>query len=117
MDSAHGMRRSQRRHCSLPIELRREGSSYPLTSTASDLSPHGCYVSLTSALAVGTVVDVALWAGDTKLAFLGIVRSADATVGNGLDFTGMTDRLRARLQHYLDDIKAPAARADKFIRR
>lgn len=108
MDPARGAkRRSQRRHCSLPIELRRDGSSCPLRSTAMYLSPGGCYANLTPTLAVGTVMDLVLWASDTKLAFRGKVRSADR-VGNGIDFTGMTDEQRTRLQRYLDEIKAPA---------
>ena len=113
MDPARDKRHSQRHRCSLPIELRRYGSSYPLRGATSDLSPRGCYVSLSSALAVGTLVDVVLWVGDTKLAFRGTVRTADVNVGNGIDFTGITDEQRTRLQRYLDEIQArPAASSD-----
>ena len=108
MDSARGAtRRSQRRHCSLPIELRRDGSFNPLRSTAMYLSPSGCYANLTPTLAIGTVMDLVLWASDSKLAFRGKVRSADRA-GNGIDFAGMTDEQRTRLQRYLDEINAPA---------
>ena len=106
MDPAR-KRRSQRRRCSLPIELRRDGILSPRRTTAMYLSLSGCYANLTPSLAVGTVMDLVLWAGDTKLAFRGNVRSADR-VGNGIDFTGMTSEQRTCLQRYLDEIKAPA---------
>jgi hypothetical protein len=70
------------------------------------LSPGGCYANLATTLTVGTVMDLVLWAGDTKLAFRGTIRSVDR-MGNGIDFTGMTAEQRTRLQRYLDEIKAP----------
>ncbi len=99
-------RRFQRYNCPLPIELRRAGLSYPLRSTTSGLSVCGSYATLTSALAIGTVVDIVLWTGDTKLTFRGTVRTADAT-GNGIEFTGMKDEDRSCLQSYLDKTNPP----------
>jgi PilZ domain len=104
MNLAPNTRRFHRRPCSLPIELRRLWTPYPFRSTTVDLSAAGCYVNLTSILPVGTAVDVALWIGETKLAFRGTVRSADG-VGNGIDFTGMNDEQRSRLRHYVDGTK------------
>ena len=104
MNPACKKRRFHRCPHSLPIELRRDGSTYPFRSTATGLNAGGCYVTLTSSLAVGSQVDVVLWAGQTKLACRGMVRSADR-VGNGIDFTGMTDEQRTCLQHYLDEIE------------
>jgi hypothetical protein len=117
MDPAGGKRHFQRHYCSLSIELRRSGYSYPVRSTTSALSAGGCYVNLTSALRVGTPVDVVLWVGETKLAFRGMVRSADSKLGNGIIFSGMTDEQRTCLQSYLDEIKAPPVRPKSNFRR
>jgi hypothetical protein len=116
MDHAGDKRHFQRYYCSLSIELRRYGSSYPLRSTTSALSVGGCYVNLTSALRVGTPVDVVLWVGETKLAFRGTVRSADSNLGNGIAFTGMTDEQRTQLRHHLDEIKAPTVHPKSIFR-
>jgi hypothetical protein len=109
-------RRFVRRHCALPIELGTGGTSYPLTSETSDVSPCGCYVTLLSTLAVGAVLDIILWAGETRLAFQATVRTADVNVGNGIDFTGISAEQQNRLQSYLDEIKAPVADSDFIFR-
>jgi PilZ domain len=108
MDRKQNKRRFQRHHCSFPIELRPYGASYSLSGSATDLSVGGCYVNLASTLAVGIRVNAVLWIGDTKLSFAGTVRTAEASVGNGIEFTGITDEQRTHLQRYLDAIKAPA---------
>jgi hypothetical protein len=105
-----------RRHCAFPIQLRTEAISYPLISETSDLSPCGCYVRLLSTLPVGAVVDIVLWAGETKLSFQGTIRTADVNVGNGIDFTLITEEQRKQLLSYLDEIKAPAASSDFIFR-
>jgi hypothetical protein len=109
-------RRFVRRHCARPIELGTGGTSYPLTSETSDVSPCGCYVTLLSTLAVGAVLDIILWAGETRLAFQATVRTADVSVGNGIDFTGISAEQQNRLQSYLDEIKAPVADSDFIFR-
>jgi hypothetical protein len=106
MNSAPNKRRFRRRFCSLPIELRSLWASYGVRGTTSDISGVGCYVRLDSVFQVGTIVDVALWMGETKLAFQGRVRSADG-VGNGIEFTKITDEQRTCLCCYLDELKGP----------
>jgi hypothetical protein len=105
-------RRYPRRSCALPIELRAPGAAFPLVAQTTDLSPGGCYVRLMSTFAVGTRVDLVLWAGETRLAFPGTVITADVAIGNGIDFTGMTEEQRQQLLSYLDEIKAPEASSD-----
>ena len=101
MNSARNKRQFQRTHGSVPIELRHRG--VPLRSTASALSCGGCHVALASALPVGTAVDVVLWTGNVKLAFRGTIRNADG-MGNGVEFTGITEEQRTRLQRYLQEV-------------
>lgn len=105
-------RRYVRRTASLPIELRAPGAAFPLIAESNDISPGGCYVRLMSTFAPGTKVDVVLWAGEARLAFPGTVITADVAVGNGIDFTGMTDEQRQQLKNYLDEIQAPEAKSD-----
>jgi hypothetical protein len=105
-------RRYARRHCALPIELRTQSSSFPLKAETSDLSPCGCYISMLSTLPVGTVLDIVLWAGELKLSFQGTVKTADAAVGNGVEFTGISKEQAAQLGAYLDEIHAPLANSD-----
>ena len=105
-------RRYVRRSCALPIELRTPGAAFPMVAQSSDLSPGGCYIRLLSSFPPGTKVDVVLWAGNTRIAFPATVITADVNVGNGIDFTGMTDEQRKQLQDYLDEIKAPEATRD-----
>ena len=109
-------RRFVRRHCTLPIELRTIASPFPVINETNDLSLTGCYVRLLSTYQVGTKVDIVLWAGETKISFRGTVRTADANVGNGIEFTGMTDEQRKRLQDYLDAIDAPTSKSDFIFR-
>jgi hypothetical protein len=109
-------RRYVRRHCALPIELRTPAMPFALINETSDLSPGGCYVRLLANFAVGTKVDVVLWAGGTAISFRGTVRTADANVGNGIEFTDITDEQRNRVQSYLDEIKAPLANPDFIFR-
>jgi hypothetical protein len=117
MDAAsREKRRFVRRHCKLPIELRTGTISYPLVAETSDISPCGCYVMLLSTLPVGAVLEIVLWAGETKLAFQATVRTADVNVGNGIDFTGITTEQQNRLLAYLDEIEAPAASSDFIFR-
>jgi hypothetical protein len=105
-------RRYVRRHCALAIELRKPGASFPLVNETTDVSPAGCYVRLMSTFPTGAQIDVVLWAGETKLSFPATVKTADVAVGNGIDFTGMTDEQRKQLLTYLDEIKAPEATSD-----
>lgn len=110
--SSKDKRRYPRRHAALAIELRTQGSAFPIINQTSDLSPGGCYVNLLSTFPAGTKLDIVLWAGETRLSFPGTIITADANVGNGIDFSGMSDEQRTQLQNYLDEIQAPDASSD-----
>jgi hypothetical protein len=78
--------------------------------------PGGCYVRLLSSLRLGVNVDIILWLDGVKLSFRGEVRTADTSVGNGIEFTGMNEEQRSRLLAYLDAISAPTAKSDFIFR-
>jgi len=109
-------RRAGRRRCALPIELRTVASPFPLISETSDISVCGCYVTLLSTFRVGSQVDITLWTGDKKLTFRGTIKTADANVGNGIEFTGINEEQRTLLQRHLDETAAPAAKSDFIFR-
>ena len=105
-------RRFVRRQCALPVEFQVQSASYPLKAETSDVSPCGCYVRMLSTFPVGSKVEVVLWAGDSKMSFQATVITADANVGNGIEFTGITKEQAERLQAYLDQVRAPDASSD-----
>lgn len=101
-------RRFVRQNCAVPIELHTHGTPFPLYGEATDLSPSGCYVRLLSSLGRGVNVDIVLWLDGVKLSFRGEVRTADTSVGNGIEFTGMNEKQRSQLLAYLDAISPTA---------
>lgn len=109
-------RRFVRRQCALPIELYTGDTSFPIKAETSDLSPGGCYVRMLYAFAVGTKLRVVLWVKGAKMAFLSTVKTADGNVGNGIAFTGISEKQIAQLNAYLDEIQAPAANSDYIFR-
>jgi PilZ domain len=116
MASEDNKRRSPRRQCTLPIEIRTEGSAYPIQCETMDVSPYGCYVALMSTLAKDTPVDLVLWMGNVALRTKGRVKTADANVGNGIEFIEMPDATRAELRAYLEKSDAPPSDSSLIIR-
>ena len=100
-------RRYVRRHCSLPLEIRMPGSAFPIKGETTDVSPHGCYVTLLSTLSTGAVTDIVLWMGETPLRMRGKVITSDANVGNGIEFLDMTEDMQTQVAAYLEKIDAP----------
>lgn len=116
MESASEKRRCMRQHCTLPVEIRPQGDAYPIKCETTDVSPYGCYLTLLSALPKGTVLDIVLWAGNTAIRTRGQVTTADMNVGNGIEFTEMSDEMRSELAAYLQKIDAPASDSGPIIR-
>lgn len=96
-------RRQFHRHkISFPIELRDERVNTPMRVNASDVSGSGCYVETVMPLAVGTALKVDVWIGDERVSASALIRTRDPGVGMGIEFTGMPEETRLRLQAYLD---------------
>ena len=109
-------RRWPRLHCTLPVEIRAQGAAYPIKCETTDVSPYGCYVTLMSALPKGAVLEITLWAGTTALRLRGRVTTADVSLGNGIEFIEVSDKMRSELAAYLKKIDAPTSDSGMIIR-
>jgi len=100
-------RRFHRHKISLPLELRDERVNAPLRINATDVSGNGCYVENMLPLPLGTVLRVDFWLDAEHIKITAVVRTCDPGVGNGIEFTGMHQEMKARMQSYLDTIDPP----------
>ena len=116
MEPGNDKRRSVRRQCALQVEVRNEGAAFPIKCETVDASPFGCYVTLMSTFAKGAVLDLVVWAGQTALHMKGRVTTADANVGNGIEFVDITDEMRAQLAAYLEKTDAQPSDSGLIIR-
>ncbi len=85
----------------VPIELIVESSEAPIRGATSDLSLGGCYVEMLFPLKSGTVVEVRLRVGDHTVIALGIVKTSDPQVGNGIQFLRMLPEDREELLRFI----------------
>src|ERR1700690_640999 len=85
----------------VPIELRPEGSEFPIRGATSDLSLGGCYVEMTFTFPVGTLLEISLALEEPVLALATVV-TCDTQVGNGIKFTKMLPEDQERLRVYLE---------------
>jgi hypothetical protein len=97
-------RRWHRHKISLPIELRDERAKAPIRINATDISGNGCYVESMMPLPLGTVLRVDIWLDAEHINITAVVRTSDPGVGNGIEFTGMPQDTKNRMQAYLDAI-------------
>ncbi len=97
-------RRWHRHKISLPLEIRDERVNAPLRINATDVSGNGCYVETMLPLPLGTVLRLDFWLDSTRIKITGVVRTCDPGVGNGIEFTGMPEDTKERMQDYLDAI-------------
>jgi len=108
-------RQFSRRYCALSIEVR-IGGRFPIKGVTSDISPGGCYVSLASTLTRGTVLELRLPVDDRNVSLLGTVITADYNLGNGIQFTGVSEQMRLLLERYLEEIGAAEANSVTIMR-
>jgi hypothetical protein len=97
-------RRFARHRISFPVEMRDERVNTPLRVNATDISGNGCYVETAMPLPVGTVLRVDLWIGESRVSPSALVRTRDPGVGMGVEFTGLSDDDKVRLQQHLEKI-------------
>jgi hypothetical protein len=79
-----------RRSCRIEAQASIPGSSMSLPGKVTDISLGGCYVEMLAPLPVGTMVELALTAGDTILRASGKVRSSQMGLGMGVAFASMS---------------------------
>jgi PilZ domain len=102
--SASNRRRWHRHKISLPLEIRDERVNAPSRINATDVSGNGCYVESMLPLPLGTVLRLDFWLDSERVNITAVVRTCDPGVGNGIEFTGMPQEAKDRMQIYLDGI-------------
>jgi PilZ domain len=95
-------RKYQRHKLSFPLELRDERVNMPMRLNATDISGNGCYVETVMPLPISTSLRVDFWLDQEHISASSIVRTRDPGVGMGIEFTGLTDDAKKRLQEYLE---------------
>jgi hypothetical protein len=96
-------RRLYHRHkISFPLEMRDSRVNMPMRVNATDISGSGCYVETVMPLAQATALTMDLWIDDEHISTPAIVRTRDPGVGMGIEFTGMPEETKMRLQSHLD---------------
>ena len=101
----HDNRRKFVRHkISFPLELRDERVNTPMRVNATDISGNGCYVETVMPLTVTTTLKVEFWIDQEHISSSAIVRTRDPGVGMGIEFTGLTEESKKRLQAHLDQL-------------
>jgi len=100
-------RRFRRVRAGFPLELKDErGSGGGLNTQAADISGRGCYVETLVPLPLGTPLSLTFWIADDKIVTSAIVRSSDPGVGMGIEFTGLNEPTKERLQQHLEKLAA-----------
>lgn len=97
-------RRFQRHKISFPLEFRDERVNTPMRVNATDISGNGCYVETVMPLAMSTVLRVEFWIDQERVSASATVRTRDPGVGMGIEFTGVVEETKRRLQAYLDKL-------------
>lgn len=114
MTGSHSERRRfARRNCSLRVQLKAPELPFPTSCETTDISLCGCYVKLSFPLPIATVVDVLIAAGDAEVQTKGVVRTLNPGLGNGIEFTEMTEDNRLRLEQCIE--RLPDVEASDFI--
>ena len=99
--AASERRRYTRYKMAVQIELRPEGTGFPIRLQTSDLSCGGCYLEMAFTLEVGRRVEIVMWIGDKKLVAKGMVVSCHPQFGNGIEFTEISNEQRDQLEEFL----------------
>lgn len=106
-------RKHPRFKVSVPVEVRAEGSDFPIHCVTSDISLGGCYVESMYPFPVGTCLELKLYIEDTLLIFAKVVTSYPQ-VGNGMQFTKILPEDEAQIRAFLESVaKKELAEAHK----
>ena len=97
-------RRFARHRISIPMEIRDERVNTPMRVNATDMSGSGCYIETILPLPKDTTLRIEFWREEEKIVTTAVVRACDPGVGMGIEFIGLLEETRQRLQQYLDKI-------------
>lgn len=95
-------RKFVRHKISFPLELRDERVNTPMRVNATDISGNGCYVETIMPLTIATSLKLDLWIAQQHISSSATVRTRDPGVGMGIEFTGLPEDTKKRLQAHLD---------------
>ena len=114
-------RKFPRHRVPFPIEIRdQDGVGSHMNTKSADISARGCYVETMLPLPVGKVLNITFWLDSERISTPAVVRSCDGGVGMGIEFTGLDDKTRERLQQQIETMaaerppKTPRALASAF---
>jgi hypothetical protein len=108
--SGSNKRRFTRLRAHFPFELRDErGAGAAMRTNAADISGRGCYVETLVPLPLGTPLSITFWIDSDKIVTSATVRSSDPGVGMGIEFTGLNEETKERLQEHLHKLADQAA--------
>jgi hypothetical protein len=80
-----------------------------MRTNAADISGRGCYVETLVPLPLGTPLSITFWIDSDKIVTSATVRSSDPGVGMGIEFTGLNEETKERLQEHLHKLADQAA--------
>ncbi len=98
-------RKFLRQRVPFSLEIRDE-QGMNMRTKAADISGRGCYVETMLPLPVGKVLHITLWSDAERITTPAIVRTCDGGVGMGLEFTGLDEETRVRLQQQVEAMAA-----------
>lgn len=100
-------RKFPRHRVPFPIEIRgQDGVGSHMNTKSADISARGCYVETMLPLPVGKILNITFWIDSERISTAAIVRSCDGGVGMGIEFTGLDDKTRERLQEQIENMAA-----------
>jgi hypothetical protein len=107
-------RKFPRHRVPFPIEIRDEdGVGSHMNTKAADISARGCYVETMLPLPVGKVLSITFWLDSERVRTAAVVRSCDGGVGMGIEFTGLDDKTRERLQQQIETMAGESETSQK----
>jgi hypothetical protein len=96
-----------------PMEIRdQEGVGSHMNTKSADISARGCYVETMMPLPVGKNLNITFWLDTERVSTPAVVRSSDGGVGMGIEFTGLDEKTRERVQDRIEAMAAEAANSE-----
>jgi hypothetical protein len=105
-------RRFPRQRISFPVEIRdHSGAGMHMRTNTSDIAGSGCYIETRMPLPVNHILEITFWLNSEPVHTSATVRTCDGGVGMGIEFTGLDEPTRKRLQQH---VEAAAAESSPF---
>ena len=112
--SEEDKRKFSRHRVPFPIEIRnQDGVGSHMNTKSADISGRGCYVETMLPLPIGKLLNITFWLDTERVSTPAVVRSCDGGVGMGIEFTGLDDRTRERLQQQIETMAAESETSGK----